>query len=252
MTKTIQEQLVRKSKARFFLAWRGIICKIRKQRESIRELADQTYTARLLRMYFRLWVITSSEKNSCNKVIEATKKASDSQPAENLYKENAQPNVILRPLNVKKRAPSFKSPTPKLVLDMEARRIKREQSRGILKLRQEEKQRLRKEQEDRKRTLKEENELQRHNAYLRQRAEEEKDKQIKTARRKQALRLANLHYKLSLCRRVIKQWAKIFQLISFNERKVVPMNLLLLVVTTLLGLKQFSYITRRRIWHGVT
>ena len=179
-----------------------------------RELAHQAHSTRLLRTYLTLWLFASRKKTPKN--------PADRQPASEdiTAKENQRPNVSLLPLNQKKKAPSFNSPTPKIVKEMEARRIQRNKSREILKAKQEEKLRLRKEKDDANRRLKEEQELQLQNAYLRQRAQVEKRKQMEIAQRKNALRLANLHYKMSLCKRIFKQWFNIFQVLAFNERKV--------------------------------
>lgn len=206
-------------------AWIQAARKIKAKREDVvnkYKLACKLNTRRLLKVHFSLWL--TSSRNKVNREKSPAIRAEVSTAND----ENRQPNVILSPLSSKKKAPSFNSPTPKLVQDMEARRKEREQRRQILKSLQDEKQRQRRDQEEAKRKQKEEEDCNLHKAYLRQKSEEEKRKQMEIARRKQACQLAGLHYRVGLCRRVFKQWTKVFQLIAFNERKVSGSEFILL------------------------
>ena len=50
--------------------------------------------------------------------------------------------------------------------------------------------------------------------FIQRKAAEEHGKKIASARWKQACRLAALHYSMSLQKRMLLQWEKIFQIIS--------------------------------------
>ena len=139
-------------------------------------------------------------------------------------KENRRPNVLLKPLSEKKRPNCWKS-TPKSVLDMQKRGLEREQRRKALKEKYAEAVAHKREHEEEDLKKKEEQESIRQNEYFKQRALEEGRKQAAVARRKQAFRLALLHYKMTLQRRIFNQWSKIFHIMTFNEQKVSTLGL---------------------------
>lgn len=217
-----------KSTLRIFSVW------VRTHKEMDRKvaLADQTFSIRLLRRYLTLWLAAMrSKKTHDNPSINTATNESNSAPKQvtqkrhiKTDKENAQPNVLSPPIIQKKKNPSFNSPTPKLVLDMEIRRKERERRRQILKDRQAERQLQRKAEEEKRREVKEKQEMANQNAYLSHRLEEEKRKRLDAARRKQAFRLASLHYKMKLCHSMYKRWTKVFDLRAFNERKARSLN----------------------------
>jgi len=68
---------------------------------------------------------------------------------------------------------------------------------------------------------KEESETRVQRDYLQNKAAEEHKKKLAAARNKQANRLAVLHYRMSLQKRLLLQWKKIFKIKSFNERKAI-------------------------------
>ena len=141
-------------------------------------------------------------------------------------KENQKPNrtnnnsnKLLQPLKPQ-RKPLRNPTTPKLVKEMDQRKKEREKQREILRHRYEQKAIEKKRQLEEEKLRKEENELKVVNEYKQRKAEEEKRKALASARWKQACRLSILHYRMSLQRRMLCQWKKIFKIKSFNERKV--------------------------------
>ena len=212
----VQVYLATKRTSRIFSAWSSITKALRASRKELAckfRLAHEHHSIRLLKLHFRVWLAAASRgKKCCNSAPSA---ASGLVP-----KENKRPNIVLEPLSSTKKRPSFNSKPPKLVLHMEARRKEREQRRQLLKSKQDERQRQRKDREEEQRKRKEEQELQHQRAYLQNKRNEEEKKKKEAERRRQASLLASLHYKLNLCRRIFKQWDKIFQLMAFNERKV--------------------------------
>ena len=237
--KMLLQKVVLKSTWLMFSAWARAV-KTRKEEDRKCVLAHQTYSTRLSRLHFALWskATQSSKATQKNPSPNIAAKASSSnmtskqaaqrQPIKS-DKENKQPNVLLSPLTAhKKRTPSFNSPIPKLVLDMENRRKERERRRQLLKDKQIERQLQRKAEEEERRKAKEKQEMAIQNAYLLQKVEEEGRKQLEAARRKQAFRLASLHYKMKLCHRMYQRWAKVFDVKAFNERKA---SLLIAIVS---------------------
>jgi len=219
-------------RSRIISEWSNIAQNAKSKKEAIAH-ADKNYNARILRWSFTHWISNFRNKEKHAKANEHTNVTKDTiSIAQNLAtreqsthifthdKENEPPNKRLSPISTKRIAPSFNSRTPKRVLDMEARRAGREQRRQILKAKQEEKQLLRKHHDDEQRRRKEEQELKVRNAYLQRKADEKAHKQRELARSKQAIRLASLHYKMTLCHRIFKRWWKVFEVLAFNEQKV--------------------------------
>ena len=160
---------------------------------------------------------------------EKGKKALDLQRSECVDKENQKPNRInnklLQPLKPQ-RKPLRNPTTPKLVKEMDQRKKEREKQREILRHRYEQKAIEKKRQLEEEKLRKEENETKVANEYKQRKAEEELRKVVTAARWKQACRLSILHYRMSLQKRVLQQWKKIFKIKSFNERKVRKKNVL--------------------------
>jgi len=166
-------------------------------------------------------------KLSATKCITPEKKVAQlSQPrSQASEKENKQPNnkegrQLLQPLKPQ-RKPLRNTGTPKLIKDMHLRKKERERQREILRQRYEQKAIERKNQLRQEQLRREEIELRVQREYIENKAAEEHKKQIAAARYKQANRLAVLHYRLSLQRRLLLQWTKIFKIKSFNERKAI-------------------------------
>ena len=134
---------------------------------------------------------------------------------------NRQPgNKLLRPLKHQRPKPPRNQSTPKLVLEMEERKAEREKRRGVLRKKYEQKAVEKQKRLERERQEKENAEMREHQEFMQQKAEEERRKQVAASRWKQACRLAVLHYRMTLQRRMLLQWKKIFQIKAFNERKV--------------------------------
>ncbi len=112
------------------------------------------------------------------------------------------------------------TPTPKLVLEMNQRKQDREKSRMILRQRYEQQaieKRNRRTEELRKR---DEEAMTVQREFFERRSAEEHRKKLATSRWKQAYCLAAMHRRLSLQKRMLHQWKKIFQINSFNKKKV--------------------------------
>ena len=139
-------------------------------------------------------------------------------------KENKQPNNKptrqLQPLKPQ-RKPLRNTGTPKLIKDMHSRKKERERQREILQQRYEQKAVERKQQLQQEQLRREEAETLVQRGYLQSKAAEEHKKKIAAARFKQANRLAVLHYRMSIQKRLFYQWKKIFKIKSFNERKAI-------------------------------
>lgn len=140
--------------------------------------------------------------------------------------ENQQPNMkinngLLSP-NAKPRIPKpLKIPqTPKLLVQMEQRQKEREKRREVLRSRYEQAAIEKKRRQDEERRKKEAEELRIQEEYMMRKAEEARQKRLVAERRKHACRLAVLHHKMSLQKRMFRQWKRIFEVIAFNERKV--------------------------------
>ena len=146
-------------------------------------------------------------------------------PEDRTDKENRQPNrqpgdKLLRPLKPQRPKPPRNQPTPKLVLEMEERKAEREKRREVLRKKYEQKAVEKQRRLERERQEKENAEMREHQEFMQQKADEERRKQVAASRWKQACRLAVLHYRMTLQRRMLLQWKKVFQMKAFNERKV--------------------------------
>ena len=140
-------------------------------------------------------------------------------------KENKQPNnkqdrQLLQRLKPQ-RKPLRNTGTPKLIKDMHERKKNRERQREILRQRYDQKAVERKQLLQQEQLRREEIELRVQREYLQNKAAEEHKKKVAAARYKQANRLAVLHYRMSIQRRMLLQWKKIFKIKSFNERKAI-------------------------------
>lgn len=129
-------------------------------------------------------------------------------------------NKILRPLKHRgSTAPVRNSSTPKMILDMNQRKQEREKRREVLRRRHEQKAIERKELLEEKNRRKEEAVTKAQREFMQCKAAEERRKRMASARWKQARRLAALHYRISLQKRMLRGWRDIFQIVEFNERK---------------------------------
>ena len=169
-----------------------------------------------------------TSKPSAIKCITPEKKVAQSSPQKSdactTDKENKKPNnkqdrQLLRPLKPQRKPRN--TGTPKLIHDMNKRKKERERQREILRQRYEQKAIERKQQLKQEKLRREEAETRVQREYLQNKVAEEHKKQIAAARYKQANRLAVLHYRLSIQRRLLLQWKKIFKIKSFNERKAI-------------------------------
>ncbi|KAL3791254.1 hypothetical protein HJC23_000871 [Cyclotella cryptica] len=255
--KALGEKVRTKSKGKVFSLWRRFI-QMKKARRERDERAKQIYTVRIMRSHFTLWLATfrrtkkqktdqlplneqfsqtqsyssvvkpRHEISGCNTAIEVTSADDLSNEAnrthynlkESTDKENHCPNILPSPLKTtNKKVTLLKSPTPKLVMDMQKRQRDREIRRCILRSKYEQLavEKEKREEEDRKR--KEHEELMIQNSFMQKKAEEEERKRKTVARRKQACRLAILHYRVTLQRKIFNQWTKVLQMMAFNVKK---------------------------------
>ena len=149
------------------------------------------------------------------------KKITSAQHHANIDKENLQPNTLVRPNKSARKSKYLKSPSaPKLMLQMEQRQKEREKRREILRSRYEQAAIEKKKLQEEERIQKEEEELRIQRAVMLEKVEIENQKKMAAERWKQACRLAVLHYKMSLQKRLFRQWKRIFDVIAFNTRKV--------------------------------
>jgi hypothetical protein len=243
----------RKSKA--FSSWRRTI-QIKKARKEREERANRAYIVRILRFHFTLWLSnfkhTKEQKmyrshwnqqlphansygpiakpengiSECNTATEATTDdvSNEVNRTKAFFrdctdKENHCPNILVSPLKASKNFPQLKSPTPKLVLDMQKRQKDRKIRREILRSKYEQLAVERKQRDEEERRRKEQEELRLQDAFIQKKAEEE-DRKLKAAsRRKHAFRLATLHRKVTLQRQIFNQFFSVLQIVAFNEKK---------------------------------
>lgn len=253
--KALQVRFRTKSKSKAFSSWRRTIQIIKACKER-HERAKQADIVRILRFHFTLWLSNFKyskehemershwnqqlpQANSycpnakpengiseCNTATEATTddvfKEVDRTRAlfrDGTDKENHRPNILVSPLKTSKKIPQLKSPTPKLVLDMQKRQKDREIRREILRSKYEQSAVERKQRDEEERRRKEQEELRLHDAFIQKKAEEEERKLKIASRRKQAFRLAFLHRNVTLQRRMFNRFLSVLQLVAFNERK---------------------------------
>jgi hypothetical protein len=163
-------------------------------------------------------------------VVERERSKRDMTNCEPVDRENQQPNSsdnnLLRPTHRKK--PIRSTCTPQLVIAMKQRHEEREKRREILRSRYEHLAKERKQRLEEERIRKENEELKVHQEYMQQKADEERRNRLNAARRKHARRLASMHYKMTLQKRIFLQWRRGLQnMIVFNDRKVRPVDTLL-------------------------
>ena len=154
-------------------------------------------------------------------VPEARRKITCHQGSNRVEPPHQTSNTLLRPLKHRGSTPPVRhSSTPKMILDMEQRKQEREKRREQLRRRQEQKaiERQRRLEEERQR--KEEAATKAQREFMQSKAMEEQRKRMASARWNQARRLAALHYRMSLQKRMLRGWRGIFPIMEFNERKV--------------------------------
>ena len=154
------------------------------------------------------------------KVVQLSQPRSQASEKENNQPNKEQDRQLLQPLKPQ-RKPIRNTGTPKLLIKMNQRKKERERQREILQQRYEQKAIERKHQLQQEQLRREEAEMRYHREHLQNKAAEEHKKKLAAARNKQANRLAVLHYRMSLQKRLLLQWKKIFKIKSFNERKAI-------------------------------
>ncbi|KAL7522383.1 hypothetical protein ACHAWX_007048 [Stephanocyclus meneghinianus] len=247
----LQVRFRTKSKSKAFSSWRRTI-QIIKARKERHERAKQADIVRILRFHFTLWLSNfkyskeqemdrshwnqqlpqansycpnAKPENGISECYTATEATTDDVSKEinrtraffrdGTDKENHRPNIFVSPLKTSKKVPQLKSPTPKLVLDMQKRQKDREMRREILRSKYEQSAVERKQRDEEERRRKEQEELRLHDAFIQKKAEEEERKLQIALRRKQAFRLAFLHRNayLSWCdvthEKYFRQWRKV-------------------------------------------
>ena len=227
-----------------------------KHAQKLNDTADKFYQSRLKRQMFARWLastkinaeLTSPSNKDSNlqdieddhededtskpsaikcitpekkKVAQSSSQRSDACTPEKKNKQNnKEDRQLLQPLKPQ-RKPLRNTGTPKLIKDMNQRKFERERQREILRQRYEQKAIERKHQLQQEQLRREEAETRVQREYLQNKAAEDHKKKIAAARYKQANRLAVLHYRLSIQKRLLLQWKKIFKIKSFNERKAI-------------------------------
>lgn len=227
-----------KLKRLYFLGWRTIAAaRVRNQRISTDATSANNKSLQENNLQCDKVTDTSTSPTLKNTETPRTKRMDTAQSRQcnmtassiqryRIDKENQQPNMkinddLLSP-NAKPRKPKpMKIPqTPKLLVQMEKRQKEREMRREVLRSRYEQAvmEKKRRQEEELRKT--EAEELRVHQEYMARKAEEAKQKKLVAERWKHACRLAVLHYKMSVMKRMFRQWKRIFEVIAFNERKV--------------------------------
>eukprot|EP00970_Alexandrium_tamarense_P008661 scaffold1657_cov182-Alexandrium_tamarense.AAC.4 len=234
LSETTQQAFVLRTKAKTLSTWRIFSQEKKVIRNKKLGKAIQFHRLRIIRLRFTSWsamravngVCTQSDGDdsqfSTPNVVERERSKRDMTNCEPVDRENQQPNSsdnnLLRPIHRKK--PIRSTCTPQLVIAMKQRHEEREKRREILRSRYEHLAKVRKQRLEEERIRKENEELKVHQEYMQQKADEERRNRLNAARRKHARRLASMHYKMTLQKRIFLQWRRGLQnMIVFNDRK---------------------------------
>jgi hypothetical protein len=133
---------------------------------------------------------------------------------------NRHTKLQLRPVRHKPQNRVQTTSTPKMVLEMNQRKQERDKNREILRQRYEQKANEKEKclKEELRKKDKEAMKIQRE--FVERKAAEERREKIAVSQWKQACCLAAMHHRMALQKRTLHQWNKIFQMNSFNKRKV--------------------------------
>jgi replicative superfamily II helicase len=137
---------------------------------------------------------------------------------ENQLKGTEKINLLI-PIGHQRRKTGSLS-NPNLALKMNQRKEKREKGREQLRQRYEQKAIEKQQRLEEERLRREEAETKVQREFVQRKTVEEQRKKMAAERWKRACRLAALHYQMSLQKRMLLQWKRIFQVRDFHERKV--------------------------------
>lgn len=205
-----------RNKGKVMVSW----ITITRYRRNLIEKAEQFHRVRLLRHCFVAWSSRASQTipaESDNNGVAIISKQSKQKKESSSIKDD---EALLKSLK-KRRSRLGSKAVPKIILDTNQRNAERQKRREALRSRHENVALAKKQQLDAERHRQEEQALQVHNEFRRKKADEKERKEKEAARQKEAHRLATLHYKISLQKRLFLQWKRIFGITGWNERKAV-------------------------------
>lgn len=138
---------------------------------------------------------------------------------ENQPKRTVDKNLLI-PVHSQRRTTGISSSNSNIVLKMNQRKEEREQVRAVLRQRHEQKAIERQQRLEEQKLRREERETREQRRFVQRRIEEEQRKKMAADHLKRACRLALLHYRISLQKRMLIQWKQVFRINGFQERKV--------------------------------
>jgi hypothetical protein len=207
-----------KQKVKVLVTWLTVT----RHRRNLSEKADQLRRLRLLRLCFVAWsseaciveaTVQTTPADSDNNEVAVTKQSKQKEPSSTEDDED-----LLKPLKKRRSRLGSKG---KIILDINQRNAERQKRREALRSRHDAVALAKKQLLDAEMHRQEEQAFHVHNEFRRKKAEEKERKGKEAARQKEAHRLATLHYKISLQKRLFSQWKRIFGIKCWNERKAV-------------------------------
>ena len=209
-----RERLLLQRKSKVFSSWRGMA----RNQMKLGEDAEQFHRSRVKLSCFVSWSMLPREGGSPDSLTNAE---NEQITVNNQRPSPSEDDKLLKPLRMMKsrRRPSLSNSKPKVVTDMNQRNDERRKRKEVLRSRNEKMSIAKKQVQDAERHSQEERELRVHNAFIRRKVEEKQLKEQEAIRRKDANRLAILHYKFSLQKRFLLRWKRIFGINGWNERK---------------------------------
>ena len=204
-----REIFERRRKVEVLSSWRTVVSRHRK----LVQRAERHRVARVLRQCFIAWIsFRKVRKSACHGGKENCINAKHGMP-------NNEDDVLLIPLRESRRRVPRGNSTPESITNMHRRNEERLQRKEILRSRKDKIANERNKSLRKERLSREQRELRIHTEYMQKKKMEKEQKELEIRRRKEANRLAVLHYKFSLQKRYLLQWKRIFGIIGWNQRK---------------------------------
>ena len=166
-----------------------------------------------------------SPPNTPEKIVAKDTSEPEAKQTKNVDDEENQPKRtmeknLLIPIHSQRRTTGISSSTSNIVLKMNQRKEEREKVRTVLRQRYEQKAIERQQRLEEQKLRRDERDTKVQREFVQLRIDEEHRKKMAAEHFKRACRLAVLHNRMSLQKRVLFQWKQIFQIKDFQERKV--------------------------------